>query len=196
MGVLLRKIQSPKAADSADSRKVSYKATSGIRKDTETLRIYCVNESFPQCRQSMRIRQTLQGDAFHKPINPQPDIGNISHDPKAKLVSLAVQSGIFEQGYLLGADEIMALVPPCDWRDVAHCTNDELRTWATALAMRAVRFRSKVPRGWDKIANCGQCGWVYSFVTGDCLACPWCELKHAGIWFPTPNRRCKLGKRI
>jgi hypothetical protein len=191
MGALLRKIQSQRAADSMDLRKASCEAISSCGKVAEKLRIPEYEQSFPQNPQSLRTPQPIQGNVFHKSANPQLVAGknnNISPDPQAKLVSLAVQSGIFEQGYLLDEKEIAALVPPSDWRDVSHCSIDELKTWAAALAMRAVRYRGKVPRGWDKVANCAHCGPVYSFAAGDCLACPWCELKRVGKWFPIPNQ--------
>ena len=65
----------------------------------------------------------------------------------ADLIRLAIQSGIFDQGFLLDEKEIAALVPPTDWRDVSQCSIEELKAWAAALAMRAVRYRGKVPRG-------------------------------------------------
>ena len=197
MGALLRKIQSQGAADSMDLRNVSCEAISSCGKVAEKLRITNAKQSFPQNTQSLRTPQPLQGNVFHKSANPQlvtDKTKNISPDPKAKLVRLAVQSGVFEQGYLLDEKEIAALVPPSDWRDVSHCSIDELKAWAAALAMRAVRYRGKVPRGWNKVANCAHCGPVYSFAAGDCLACPWCELKLAGKWFPVPNPHNKPGR--
>ena len=160
------------------------------------MRIPESEQRFPQNPQSLRTPQPIQGNVFHKSANPQLAAGksnNISPDPRLKLVRLAVQSGIFEQGYLLDEKEIAALVPPTDWRDVSCCSIDELKAWAAALAMRAVRNRGKVPRGWDKVANCAHCGPVYSFAAGDCLACPWCELILAGNWFPVPHQHGKSG---
>ena len=105
---------------------------------------------------------------------------------KAVLIRLTIQSGIFDQGYKLEENEIKKLVPPSDWRDVSRCEPEELQAWAACLALRAIRYRGKVPTGWDQIALCANCGPVYSFAAGDCLACPWCELKRAGKWFPVP----------
>ena len=189
MGALLRKIQSHRATDSMDLRKASCETISSCGNVAEKLCIPNTKQSFPQNTQSLRTLQSLQGNVFHKSANTQRVAGKnkiISPDPKAKLVRLAVQSGVFEQGYLLDEKEIAALVPPTDWRDVSHCSVDELKAWAAALAMRAVRYRGKVPHGWDKVANCTHCGPVYSFAAGDFLACPWCELKRAGKWFPVP----------
>ena len=107
--------------------------------------------------------------------------------PQSKLIRLAVQSGIFDQGTQLEEKEITALVPPSDWRDVSNCNLDELKAWATALAMRAVRYRGKVPREWDNIANCAHCGPVYSVHDLDTLSCGWCDLRIAGKGFPQPE---------
>ncbi len=136
MGTLLRKIQSQGAAESMDLRNVSCEAISSCGKVAGKLRITNAKQSFPQNTQSLRTPQPLQGNVFHKSANPQlvtEKTKNISPDPKAKLVRLAVQSGVFEQGYLLDEKEIAALVPPTDWRDVSHCSVDELKAWAAAL---------------------------------------------------------------
>ena len=109
--------------------------------------------------------------------------------PQSKLIRLAIQSGIFDQGLKLTEKEIAALVPPTDWRDVAGCDLDELKAWAAALAMRAVRYRGKVPRGWDKVAHCAHCGLVWSEHNLDTLSCGWCDMRLAGKWFPTPNQQ-------
>ena len=105
----------------------------------------------------------------------------------ADLIRLAIQSGVTDHGLQLGEEEVASLVPPSDLRDVSKCEPEELQAWAACLALRAVRYRGKVPTGWDQIANCANCGPVYSFAAGDCLACPWCELKRAGKWFPAPK---------
>ena len=109
--------------------------------------------------------------------------------PQSKLIRLAIQSGIFDQSIQLEEKEIAALVPPSDWKDTEQCTTDELKAWGAALAMRAVRYRGKIPRGWNQVANCAQCGPVYSFAAGECLACPWCELKRAGKFVPVPESK-------
>ncbi len=107
--------------------------------------------------------------------------------PQSRLIRLAIQSGIFDQGIQLEEKEIAALVPPTDWRDVSNCDLDELKAWGAALAMRAVRYRGKVPRGWDKVAYCAHCGPVWSEHNLDTLSCGWCDMRLAGKWFPTPE---------
>ena len=106
---------------------------------------------------------------------------------QSKLIRLAIQSGIFDQGIQLEEKEIAALVPPSDWRDVSNCDLDELKAWGAALATRAVRYRCKVPRGWDKVAHCAHCGPVWSEHNLDTLSCGWCDMRLAGKWFPTPE---------
>ena len=113
----------------------------------------------------------------------------LDNKPQSKLIRLAIQSGIFDQGIQLEEKEITALVPPTDWRDVAGCNIDELKAWAAALAMRAVRYRGKIPSGWDQVALCANCGPVYSFHNLDTLSCGWCDMRMAGKWFPTPNQQ-------
>ena len=109
--------------------------------------------------------------------------------PQSKLIRLAIQSGIFDQGIQLEEREIAALILPSDWRDVSNCDLDQLKAWAAAPAMRAVRYRGKVPHGWDKVAHCAHCGPVYSFHDLDTLSCGWCDMRLAGKWFPSPEER-------
>ncbi len=106
---------------------------------------------------------------------------------QSKLIRLAIQSGIFDQGIQLEEKEITALMPPSDWRDVSNCDLDQLEAWAAALATRAVRYRGKVPRGWDKTSVCARCGLVWSEHSLDMLSCGWCDMRLAGEWFPVPD---------
>ena len=108
--------------------------------------------------------------------------------PQSKLIRLAIQAGIYEHALVLEEKEVAALVPPSDWRDTAKCTIEELQAWAACLALRAVRYRGKVPSGWDKISQCAQCGPVWSDHGLDTLSCGWCELRLAGKWFPAPKQ--------
>jgi hypothetical protein len=104
-----------------------------------------------------------------------------------RLVHLAIVAGIHEQGYEFTVAEIRRLQDNQDLRDAINCGRAELQAWASALAIRAVRYRGKVPRGWDQVAHCAQCGPVYSFAAGEYLSCAWCDMKRAGKWFPVPN---------
>ena len=108
---------------------------------------------------------------------------------QSRLIRLAIQFGIFDQGIQLEEKEITALVPPSDWRDVSNCNLDELKAWAAALAMRAVRYRGKVPRGWDKVAHCAHCGPVWAEHALKMLSCGWCDMRLAGRWFPQPQNK-------
>ena len=114
-----------------------------------------------------------------------------SHEPSRKLmrklVSLALHEGIFNHGVQFDKKEIVALVPPSDWRDVANCTPEELKAWATALVLRAFRYRGKVPHGWDKVAHCAHCGPVWAEHNQDTLSCAWCDMRLAGKWFQRPG---------
>ena len=107
--------------------------------------------------------------------------------PQSRLIRMAIQSGIFDQGIHLEEKEIAALIPPSNWRDVANCTTDELKAWGAALAMRAVRYRCKVPRGWDKVAHCAYCGPVWSEHDLKMLSCGWCDMRLAGKRFQRPG---------
>jgi hypothetical protein len=150
--------------------------------------------------QSLRTLIPAPNIAFHKSANPQgapvdsegvkPEEIRCKHpaSPKKRLIQLAVEEGIYEHGLKLAEQELAALVPPSDWKDTEHCTSEELKAWAIALALRAIRYRGQVPTGWDQIAVCKNCGPVYSFVVGECMACPWCEQKHTGKWFPQPEQ--------
>jgi hypothetical protein len=104
-----------------------------------------------------------------------------------RLVELAIHAGIHEQGSQFSPSDIRRLADNEDLQDVVNSTGQELQAWASALAIRAVRYRGKVPRGWDQVAHCAQCGPVYSFAAGEYLSCAWCDLQRAGKWFPVPN---------
>ena len=112
--------------------------------------------------------------------------------PQSNLIRLAIQSGIYDQDLQLEEREITALMPPTDWRDVAGCNMEELKAWAAALAMRAVRYRGKVPTGWDKVAHCQHCGLVWAEHDLKMLSCGWCDMRLAGKWFPVPNVKEEL----
>jgi hypothetical protein len=104
----------------------------------------------------------------------------------ARLVRLAIVAGIHEQGYEFTFAEIRRLQDNQDLQDAINCSRAELQAWALALAIRATQYRGKVPRGWDKGANCAHCGPVYSFHDLDTLSCGWCWMRHAGLPFPQP----------
>ena len=184
MGTLLQKIQSQKAADSADLRKTSCEAISACGKIAES----CGFENeLPEKSANPQTRadsKPLPHKDIRKSANPH-DIGSESKKSKSRLVRLTIDYGI-DHGILLDEKEIAALVPPSDWRDASNCTTDELKAWAAALAMRAVRYRGKVPHGWNKVAHCVHCGPVHSFHDMNTLSCGWCELRLAGKWFPVP----------
>lgn len=105
----------------------------------------------------------------------------------AGLVELAIHAGIHEQGYRLSPAEIRKLQSHDDLYEVINCTSEEKQSWASALAIRAVQMRGKVPRGWDKTAHCRRCGPVYSYHDLDTLSCHWCELRRADKPFPQPE---------
>jgi hypothetical protein len=189
MGVLLDKIQKQTVADSVDLRKISRGAASGVRNHCGKLRktegLSRSNRPNPQNPQSLRTLKPAPDIAFHKSANPQ-GIQTENNSNQSRLIRLAIQSGVFDQGLKLDEREIAALVPPTDWRDVAGCNLDELKAWAAALAMRAVRYRGKVPRGWDMVSTCAHCGPVWSDHGLDTLSCGWCDMRMAGKWFPAP----------
>jgi len=123
-------------------------------------------------------------------------IQTLKHYP-IPLIRKAYRIGVFEQGYSLEESEIIKLIPPSDWNDVFLYSDYELRPWAKAIALRAIRHRGIVPKKWNKVARCSQCGWIFSFSTGECESCPWCEVRTAGVRFPTPGlNRCAHPKLI
>jgi hypothetical protein len=199
MGRLLDKI---KAQGAADLRICGKQAGATLPESAivaESCGLQNQIKSNPQNPQSLRTLKPVPDIAFHKSASPQgaPNDSPSGHPentriklsvlPKQRLINLAIEEGIYEHGLQLTEREIAALVPPSDWRDSEKCTTEELKAWGAALVLRAIRYRGQVPAGWDKIANCENCGPVYSFTPGDCLACPWCELKRAGKYVPVPG---------
>ena len=209
MSRLLEKIKRKRAYVFADLRKTSNDADSQY---TNAMDLLCISKEDNQTAgpntqntQSLWTRKPTPRKDIHKSTNTQSvaaknenqkpatatnsrtTIPVSNSSPQSKLVRLAIQAGIYEHALVLEEKEVAALVPPSDWRDTANCTLEELKAWGACLALRAVRYRGKIPAGWDQVANCDNCGLVYSFAAGDCLACPWCELKRAGKWFPAPT---------
>ncbi len=105
----------------------------------------------------------------------------------SRLVQLAICAGIHEQGFQFSPSDIRRVVDNEDLLDVVNYSRVALQAWASALAIRAVRYRGKVPQDWDKITHCGHCGPVYSFHDLDTLSCGWCDMRLAGKWFPVPG---------
>lgn len=191
MGRLLDKINAQRVAD---LRICGKQATAGLPESAtaaESCGFQKQIKGNPQSPQSLRTLKPAPDIDFHKSANPQgvlvnsekahPD--NIRNKlpvlPEQQLIQLAIAEANI-QGLALTEEEVASLIPPSDWRDAEKCTPEELQAWATALALRAIRYRGQVPAGWDQLANCKNCGPVYSFAGGDCLACPWCEMKRAG----------------
>ena len=190
MGRLLDKI---KAQEAADLRICGKQATAGAAESAivaESCGFQSQINRNPQSPQSLRILKPAPDIAFHKSASPQGahvDFENVRLSPEKRLINLATEEAIHTHGLFLSEKEISDLIPPSDWRDAEKCTLIELKAWANALALRAIRYAGLVPTGWDQIADCQNCGPVYSFAAGDCLACPWCELKRAGKYVPVPN---------
>ena len=193
MGRLLEKIKARRAADSADLRKTSYEAISDCGKAAESCGFENTNRRNPQNPQTLRTLKPASNIAFHKSANPQ----GVTNDfqamelvsAKKRLIQLAIEEGIYEHGLKLDERELSALVPPSNWNDTANCTSQELRAWGELLALRAVRYRGIVPKGWDQVAHCRNCGPVWCRMPGAWDLCPWCEQKRAGKWFPQPEEQ-------
>jgi hypothetical protein len=150
-------------------------ATAGVSPYAKAVQSYALQDTNAQNAQFIHKPKPSNGGALHKCINTQ-----------GALIEFSIQAGI-EHGLQLSETDIDALVPPSDWRDTEKCTPEELQAWGSALALRAARERGIVPSGWDQIANCQNCGPVYSFAGGDYLACPWCEMTRAGKSIPLPE---------
>jgi hypothetical protein len=175
MGRLLDKIHAQRAADLRICGKPATAGAAESATDAESCGLQNQIHSNPQSPQSIRNPKPAPDIAFHKSASPQ-----------RMLTDFAIQAGI-THGLQLDETDIAGLILPSDLRDANKCTPEELKAWGAALALQATRERGIVPTGWDQIANCQYCGPVYSFAGGDCLACPWCEMKRAGKYVPVPT---------
>ena len=196
MSRLLEKIKDKRAVDSVDSWKTSSGAAS---QSTNAVDLLWISKEAnpttgpnPQSPQSLWTRKPAPDIDIHESTNPQRVTNEIQQqeppisDPKSQLIELAMQVGIYEHALVLEEKEVAALVPPSDWNDAALCTPEELQAWAVCLALRAVRYRGKVPAGWTRVSICKRCGPVWSDHGLDSLSCGWCEMRKAGKWFPRP----------
>jgi len=199
MGRLLDKIKAQGAADLRICGKQARTWPPESATAAESCGFQSQAKSNPQNPQSLRTLKPVPDIAFHKSVNPQgipndfenghpENIRNeIRASTKSRLIQLAIEEGIYAHGLRLGEREIAALVPPSDWKDTEQCTPEELKAWGAALAMRAVRYRGKIPAGWDKVAHCQHCGPVWAEHDLKMLSCGWCDMRQAGNWFPAPN---------
>jgi hypothetical protein len=62
------------------------------------------------------------------------------------------------------------------------------QSWAEGIALRLILMRGVVPRNWDKVIFCMQCGPVHHYANGQGESCPWCHVRYAGKSFPQPKK--------
>ena len=107
------------------------------------------------------------------------------------LIQKIYMRGMSKHGHSLEERAIIKVISSLDWADISKRYDFELNYWANEIAPSAICNCGLVPHDWNKAAKCHDCGWVFSSKSGDCLACPWCEVRAAGVWFPTPGlNRC------
>lgn len=102
------------------------------------------------------------------------------------LINLAQIAGIDQHGVDLTKKEIMNIIPKQDWSEISKTEQQDLRIWASCLALSAVKQAGLIPAGWDKVSNCKQCGKVWSDHGLDMLYCGWCHIRETGNRFPRP----------
>lgn len=103
----------------------------------------------------------------------------------------------FDYGYDLDKYAILKLIPPSEWKQLSRSDQRELEPRAKKLALRALLHCGIAPRTWVKVLHCARCGWVFSLAAGKSNSCRWCEIRAAGVWFPTPGlNRCSDPKTI
>ncbi len=74
-----------------------------------------------------------------------------------------------------------------DTDGIVDCTRVELDGWACALALRTLQARQQIPKDWLKVANCKQCGPVWSEHNLPTLSCGWCWMRVDGLLYPQPD---------
>jgi len=109
------------------------------------------------------------------PLTDNTDTG--SKGILARFCSLARHAGI-DNGKMLDDVEILRELDAEGIRELANESREIRIAWATAIALRLIRYQGLVPTGWDKVAHCANCGPVWSY---------WCELRKAGKWFRRPS---------
>ena len=98
---------------------------------------------------------------------------------------------------------------PDDWigldhgevAEIAELTDRQLSAYVRALADSDLRRHGKVPADETARALCRGCGpvWVHPAVASAApvvdglprlLGCPWCHVRHAGLYVPRPSVSC------
>jgi len=94
-----------------------------------------------------------------------------------------------DNGVLLEQSEILTELDSEGIEELRTTSTEVRQSWAESIATRLLQARGIVPKVWDKIAHCAHCGPVYSDHHLDTLSCGWCELRLAGKWFPSPEKK-------
>ena len=94
-----------------------------------------------------------------------------------------------DNGVILEQSEILAELDSEGIEELRTASTEVRQSWAESIATRLLQARGIVPKVWDKIAHCAHCGPVYSDHHLDTLSCGWCELRLAGKWFPSPEKK-------
>jgi len=100
-----------------------------------------------------------------------------------------VQAAADDHGCNLDSDLVLSVLKQADIDQIPTCPPPELKAWADALALRLIRERGKVPKGWNQICHCKGCGPVYLWpgAATECDGCPWCWNRVKGQQVPQPE---------
>jgi len=101
------------------------------------------------------------------------------------LVQLTIEKAWILYEQRIADTEVMRVIG--DTSGLANSTQTEIDGWACALALRTLQARQKVPKGWEKVANCKRCGPVWAEHELTTLSCGWCWMRAEGLTFPQPE---------
>lgn len=128
-------------------------------------------------------------------------------DPQSRRVASVAAPHDLETGRLLAALRAQGL--PDAWLGLDHgeptllaaLTDRQLTAYVAMLAETDLRRHGKVPADETAMALCRGCGpvWVHPHVASVApvvngwarlLGCPWCHVRHAGLYVPRPPVTC------
>ena len=114
-----------------------------------------------------------------------PEHSSDSRDAFVRMVQAAADG----HGCTLAFELILSVLKQADIDQLPDCSPNERKAWADALALRLIRERGKVPKGWTQVCHCNGCGPVYLWpgAATECDGCPWCWNRAKGQQVPKPE---------
>ena len=134
--------------------------------------------------------ERIYGDRPEAQSAALPEQSSVSRDAFVRMVQATADN----HGCNLESDLILSVLKQADIDQIPTCSALELKAWTDALALRLIRERGQVPRGWTQLCHCKGCGPVYLWpgASAECDGCPWCWNRVKGLIVPHPAEETRI----